>query len=153
MKRYCLSGMLAVAAIGLLLAASPVSADEELPFKATMEWTMIPPPGPVLTFAGTGNATHVGYCTGVNTVTSWWDPESQVYRAHATPTIMDTQGNQIFLDVNQVWNWAKGRWEGTYDIVGGTGKFEGASGYGQNKAKPTSTPGVSVAEFEGIIIF
>lgn len=151
MKRYCLSAMLAVAGIGLILTASPANAGEELPFKATLEWTRVPGPG--IALQGTGNATHVGRCTGVNTVTIWWDEENQVYRSHATPTIMDTRGDQIFFDVNQVWNAAKGRWEGTYLIVGGTGKFEGVAGFGANKSKPTSTPGVSVAEFEGIIIF
>ncbi|MGI6418162.1 MAG: hypothetical protein ACOX1P_21115 [Thermoguttaceae bacterium] len=153
MRRFMLSATLAVAAIALLVSAAAIYATEELPFKATLEWTRTSDPGVVpMTLVGTGNATHVGDCTGVNEVTMWVD-ESGVLRGHATPTITDTQGDQIFLEVDQVWNEEKGRWEGTYWITGGAGKFEGASGSGANKAKPTATPGVSVAEFEGTIIY
>lgn len=153
MRRSMFSAALAVAAIALLVSAAAATAAEDRVFKATIEWTFVSRSADgVITLVGTGNATHVGNCTGVNEVTMWVD-DSGVYRGHAIPTIADTQGDQIFLEVDQVWNEEKGRWEGTYTITGGTGKFEGASGSGANKAKPTATPGVSVAEFEGTIIY
>jgi len=144
--------VLTVSAVALMLTTTPATASEGEPFRATMEWTRVAGPPGVVTLEGTGNATHLGCCTGVNEVTMWVDGDG-VLRAHATPTLTDTQGNQISLDIDQVWNGPKGRWEGTYTITGGTGKFEGATGSGANKAKPTSTPGVSVAEFEGIISY
>jgi hypothetical protein len=153
MKRPMLLAVLAVAAIALIARATPGAAAEAVPFLAAMEWTRTSEPGPDITAVGTGNATHLGDCTGVTEVTRWYDEESGVFRAHADTTLAGPQGDQIFLEVDQVWNAEKDRWEGTYVITDGTGKFEGASGYGENKGKITSTPGVTVAEFEGVIIY
>ncbi len=139
MRRFMLSATLAVAAIALLVSAAapsmpPRSCRSRRPWNGQGQAI----PAWCRTMASLAPATRPtsGDCTGVNEVTMWVD-ESGVLRGHATPDHRHP-GDQVFLEVDQVWNEEKGRWEGTYWITGGAGKFE-ARQAGANKAKPGHT--------------
>jgi hypothetical protein len=152
MKRSMLFAVVAVSAIALVLQAIPASAVEGRAFKATMDWTPVSGEWAHQWLTGTGNAIHLGPCTGEAEAWLWWDDEAGVYRSHVTNTLTNASGDQVSLEINEVYRRDKGRWEGTYTITGGAGEFEGASGSGTDVTK--STPATEVHnELEGTIVY
>ena len=120
--------LVGIAAI-LMLAAStvPVFAGDgvERPFEFSIESAqVIDGQGNSFTVIGTGQATHMGAVTFVNEVKRMGD------RAIALRTIEAADGDLLYLYHETEYDEILGRYVGTYEILGGTGKFDGASGSG-----------------------
>jgi hypothetical protein len=125
---------LTIVILGALLAITPsaIRAGDDVPFKAEMsELTreFEPGKGKVLgtftqTFEGTG--THVGKFTASGTTTLTWVGSDLWFEGEAVMVAAD--GDKIF---SNSWGWAwDGNGEGWFEITGGTGRFEGATGSG-----------------------
>ena len=125
---------LTVAVLGLLLAIAPsaIRAGDYVPFKAEMsELTreFEPGKGKVLgtftqTFEGTG--THIGKFSSSGTTTLTWIGSDLWFEGQGVMVAAD--GDKLFFD-SFGWAW-DGNGEGWFEITGGTGRFEGATGSG-----------------------
>ncbi|MHC4402897.1 MAG: hypothetical protein ACYTG0_24825 [Planctomycetota bacterium] len=128
MKRSIPRAALAFAAIVVLgLSAGHALADDpvERPFDFSIEAIEVTDiQGNSFTVLGVGQATHMGTVTFVNYVRRFGD------RAVAMRTIEAADGDQLFLYHDTEFDETLRRYVGTYEILGGTGKFEGATGSG-----------------------
>jgi hypothetical protein len=120
--------VLTLVALGVLGLALPVSADEPLPFQGSADEvvTDVAPLGPnvvQLSVATTGWATHLGRFTSTATVVvdmaNGTLTETRVFLA-ANGDRLYAVGEGTFTSATTV--------EGTLTFVGGTGRFEDASG-------------------------
>jgi sugar (pentulose or hexulose) kinase len=73
-----------------------------------------------------GTATHLGLWTTVGTVT--FTPDNGVLRSHAEVTLTAANGDKLESVVDGALNPATGTDHGNLRFVGGTGRFQGASG-------------------------
>ncbi|MHC4930829.1 MAG: hypothetical protein ACYTGV_01380 [Planctomycetota bacterium] len=117
-------------AVAFMLAAVPVVADDERPFKgealselvsfdyATMSavWKITE-----------GSVTHLGRVTGEGTV--YYDPVTWMPTG-AVQTLIAANGDELYITATT----------DTYTIAGGTGRFAGASGSGSLTAVNVGDP-------------
>ena len=114
----------------LLLGAIPVSAVER-PFalNGTGVATLITnesgmPIGAIAT--GSGTATHLGQWTVLGNVK--YTPDNGVLRSSGDATITASNGDKLQVQIDGILDPIAGVDQGIFYIVGGTGRFEGASG-------------------------
>lgn len=126
-RRICQT-MLWLAALAVLgLTAGHVLADDcvERPFDLSIEAIEVTDiQGNSFTVLGVGQATHMGAVTFVNYVRRLGN------RAEAMRTVEAADGDLLFMVQETEFDETLGRYVGTYEILGGTGKFDGASGSG-----------------------
>lgn len=128
MKRHLLFPLQFVAAAVLLgLLVSPLEADDcrwkPFEFHSTGN-EIIEGRGNCFTVVGTGIATHLGEVVTVNEICQFG------FRAVGEVTITAQNGEQLFMVREVEWNPETERFEGPFTIIGGTGRFEDASGGG-----------------------
>src|SRR5436190_1301734 len=144
--------------VSVLAAAAPQPsrAKGEVPFRASFDTEFQVTSGPPIlniTVQGDGNGLHIGksktFTTNqvVNLVTG---------TATATYTVIAANGDTVvFQDEFNVVPTSNGvTFEGTYEIIGGTGRFSGATGHGVLTGSAVFTgPNTGVGEFtfEGFI--
>jgi len=147
MKRYLQWAMFAAAALALVLIPCAAPAGEELPFK--VQYTATPTgesEGPYLIHTGTGAGTYLGHFS----VTA----AAHLYRNGRVTgwvTFTSSIGDSLDVVMDQTWDAATTSYKGSYTIVGGTGRFENASGSGTIATSLTDYP-IPVS-LEGHIIF
>jgi hypothetical protein len=124
--------LLAVTVAGAALAGSAraTEAGKEVPFKGHSSGTVTttgfdPATGTAFTHVdGEGRATHLGHFT----VTGHVEVDVATGVPHGTWTLTAANGDQLFLDMG-----GSGIDDhhgfGAFTVTGGTGRFEGASGY------------------------
>jgi hypothetical protein len=144
--------ILAASALAFLAPASAVLAGDQVPIKGRL--TIVPDPNVPGQRLITGNVSHFGSVTGVNMVSVHF-----VSRVKATFTGMFTltaaNGDTIFgsdagtllfnpatgfFDVNEI-----------LMFMGGTGRFEGATGGATGVGQVDPSTNVAVESFEGVI--
>ena len=117
----------ALAALALLLAAASVSAAAESPFHSEGTFHLVDVQGNLVTTMGTGSATHLGAFVGANQgkVKGNGDTEALLILAGADGDSIEILNvhSRVFVD-------GVPASEGFYVIVGGTGRFTGATGSG-----------------------
>ncbi len=119
-------------------------ANPERPFKGNILYSMtgMNVENSVAYFSGTGNLTHLGKCTTVETI--------YLLEGRGEDTITAADGSQIYIlwyrvgddPATATFSWA---------IVGGTGRFAYASGSGVCPPVVVNTDGTFVVEFIGVI--
>ena len=116
------------AAIVLTLLVRPLLADDctERPFefRPNNDGQLIEEQGNCFTIVGTGNATHMGDVLVINEICQFG------FRAVNHNTLVAANGDQLYSVRKTKWNAETERFEGIFTIVGGTGRFEGATGGG-----------------------
>jgi hypothetical protein len=127
LKHGAVPTMLAIAAIGLGLAANPATATQEHKFSAVVD---------SFTYADF----HAGYSiwdhAGTGTVVGDFTAESGGHFSHGYTkiegwwTIAAANGDLLYMVFEQTGSFETGYWAGPYKIVGGTGRFANASGTG-----------------------
>jgi hypothetical protein len=118
-------GLAALAVLGL--TAGHVLADDcvERPFDLSIEAIEVTDiQANSFTVLGVGQATHMGAVTFVNYVRRLGN------RAKAMRTVEAADGDLLFMAQETEFDETLGRYVGTYEILGGTGRFDGASGSG-----------------------
>ncbi|HYV04868.1 MAG TPA: hypothetical protein VFB82_09790 [Blastocatellia bacterium] len=75
---------------------------------------------------GSGTASHLGTWTLVGNVT--FTPENGVLRSHPVATLTAANGDKLEIVGDGALDLATGTDHGIFHFVGGTGRFEGASG-------------------------
>ena len=149
-KRGAVPTMLAIAAIGLVLTASPVTAAQEHKFSAVINsFTYVDYHAGYNVFDQTGTGTVVGnfsavsgahFSHGSTRVEGWW-------------TITAANGDLLYVVFEQTGSFETGYWEGPYTIVGGTGRFVNASGTGWTVTTSDATGYPVGASLDGTISF
>ncbi|MCI0538132.1 MAG: hypothetical protein L0Z50_23240 [Verrucomicrobiales bacterium] len=133
--RFFSSGVVAVAFL-LGLQAQPLLASDQVPFRAsfsTLSETEFVPPGTfVVTVIGDGKALHMGKTSSftIGTIT----PTGLTTATGAsTATVTAANGDQIVFENTFAGGFAGVAFvfEGTYTVVGGTGRFAGVTGSGR----------------------
>jgi hypothetical protein len=121
MKRFVVF-LVAVLTAAAMLGAFPalVGADQAVPFKGSAELTLTKVEGNVLTFAGTGNGTHLGQFTEDAVVVVHMDGSFS-----ATVVLTAANGDQVFKSAQ-----GASISLGTFTVHGGTGRFMNATGTG-----------------------
>lgn len=129
MKRFTKTHTL-ILTLFLLLGTIPVSAVER-PFalNGTGVATLITdesgnPIGAIAT--GSGTATHLGQWTVLGNVK--YTPDNGVLRSSGDATITAANGDKLQVQIDGILDPIAGVDQGIFYIVGGTGRFEGASG-------------------------
>ena len=146
MTRYFLLAMFAVAALGLDLIPSAALADEELPFKINYTATSSgESEGKYLIHTGTGTGTYLGQFS----VMAGADLSKRGVAGWIAFT--SALGESLDVVMEQTWDPETTSYIGTYTIVGGTGRFENASGGGTITTSLTDYP-IPVS-LEGFIVF
>jgi len=116
------------AAIVLGLVVRPVSADDcaERPFEfhGNNDGQLVEEQGNCFTIVGTGIATHLGDVVVINEICQYG------FRAVNHNTLVAANGDELYSVRHTEWNADTQRFEGTFIIVGGIGRFEGATGGG-----------------------
>ncbi len=153
MKRHLFSATLVLAAIALLLSAAPANAAEERPFKATTEVVRQNSEtieGTVhLVYSGTVIATHLGCAEALAVV----DIDLATGIATGVVTLTKKDVDSITFEFVQVFDPAQGGYVGEFQITGGSGKFEGASGSGTLLNMPGDEPDTRVGSYDGTIVY
>ena len=114
----------------LLLGTIPVSAVERpMALKGGGVATLITneagiPIGAIAT--GSGTATHLGQWTVTGNVT--YTPDNGVLRSSGQATLTASNGDKLHFQVDGILDPVAGVDQGLFHFVGGTGRFEGASG-------------------------
>jgi hypothetical protein len=130
MKRF-LNTHIHMLAIFLLLGSLPAVAVEH-PFSLYGAGTVTftggnPPTGGDVTASGT--ATHLGQWTEDEELQFTYFSNSNLIKADGSGTFTAADGDQLFTEIHgAVLDPATGIATGTFLFVGGTGRFEGASG-------------------------
>ena len=128
MKRFMnrpLSVAAGVATLVLLGSAIAAQAGECLPFSfAAQSAEIVDSRGNRLWVIQTGTATHLGNVIVYRDIRQFGDV------AVGDVTMEAANGDLLFLLTVTEFNPESGRFEGYYEITGGTGRFEGATGSG-----------------------
>lgn len=134
-RRFFSSGILAVALL-LGLQAQPLLAGDRVPFRASFstlsETAFVPPATFVVTVIGDGRALHMGKTSSftLGTIT----PTGPTTATGAsTATVTAANGDQIVFENVFAGGLVGGTFffEGSYTVLGGTGRFAGATGSGR----------------------
>ena len=149
-KRGAVPTMLAIAAIGLVLTASPAAAAQEHRFSAVINsFTYVDYHAGYSVFDQTGTGTVVGDFSAVSAIhfrhgftsgEGWW-------------TITAANGDLLYVVFEQTGSFETGYWEGPYTIVGGTGRFVNASGTGWTETTSDAAGYPVSAGLDGTISF
>ena len=148
MKRCIISLLPPCAAIILLVCVVPESAADDLPFKATVEMQFQGFDKGYWLYEGEATVPHCGGTTQFARVNIDFDNAT----AMGTVLVLTSQGHFV-IGFEQVWNPAKHRWEGVYEIFFGSGKFADAGGSGRIMSKTTAQEGWVVIDYDGTIIY
>lgn len=127
MKRWIAGSLFALSTFALVgLIAQPVGADECVPFMASGagDGQIVDTRGNCFTIVGTGSATHMGE------VALYIEVCQYGFRAESERILTAADGDKLYLSTETFWNEENQRFEGTFTIDGGTGRFEGATGGG-----------------------
>lgn len=127
MRRSTLTLVMAMATVAVLGLTHSTAAAEELPFYAaedTAAWVGYEGSSQVWVGAGTG--THVGQFATLTYV----HVKGSSGKAEGITEMTAADGDVLYVEHQSTWDWGGARWVGIYQIVGGTGRFEGASGEG-----------------------
>ena len=156
--RATVVGLVALAALaaglvipGLVQGADPSApATKQKPFSAVYEFsTYVGKQGPYEVWDGTGTGTFVG--------NSWTESivhDSDGHKTRGFQTIWTAKGDSISLYAEATYDATTDSMVGPYWILGGTGRFAGASGSGISVAAATSiSPLVITASLDGWISF
>ena len=137
---------LTLAALTALGLALPASAGPPLPFKGYANAVITSPPtSPVLTASATGEATHLGFFT--RTERLLLNPETGAF----TGSLVFTASNGDKLCARFAGGFTPlGTAVGKYRFIGGTGRFEKATGEAAFTAVPAG-PGRFTITFQGTI--
>ena len=130
-------------AVTLSLAAVPLVAGDEVPFKgsALSQAVSFDPTTMSAVFEITGgNVTHLGSVTGVGTV--YYHPVYW-YPIGADQTLIAANGDELYITATPT----------AYAITGGTGRFAGASGSGSMSVEVVGDPAdeIVLATWKGTI--
>ena len=149
-KRSAVCTILAITAISLVLTASPVTAAQEHKFSAVINsFTYVDYHAGYNVFDQTGTGTVVGDFSAVSAIhfrhgftsgEGWW-------------TITAANGDLLYVVFEQTGSFETGYWEGPYTIVGGTGRFDDASGTGWTATTSDATGYPVGASLDGTISF
>ena len=154
MKRYSFAASLGLALVVVLGLTGPAAAQEQVPFKGSLQGvvTITPLNPPVLSVLvkAAGNATHLGHYTLTYQVVVDF-----TFSATVTAQFTAANGDQLF---------AVGTGQGTptatpgvfdivahYTIVGGTGRFEHTSGQLTEQRVLDTNTGLTSGTYEGTI--
>jgi hypothetical protein len=142
--------MLAIAAIVLVLTASPAQAAQEHKFSAVIKsFTYVDYHAGYSVFDQTGTGTVVGnfsavsgvhFSHGSTRVEGWW-------------TITAANGDLLYVVFEQTGSFETGYWAGPYTIVGGTGRFVNATGTGWTVTTSDAARYPVSASLDGTISF
>ena len=129
MQRY-LNTLIRMLTIFLLLGSLPAAAVER-PFSLQGAGTVTftdgnPPTGGEVTASGT--ATHLGQWTQVGVLSFTYNPDSPLIQAGGSEFFMAANGDKLYYQIHGELDPVTGIATGTFLFVGGTGRFEGASG-------------------------
>jgi len=119
---------LLAAAIVLGPAVHPSSADDctvrPFEFHPNNDGQLVEEQGNCFTIVGTGSATHMGGVIVIHDICQYG------FRAVNHNTLIAADGDELYSIRETEWNPETLRFEGIFTIVGGTGRFEGATGGG-----------------------
>jgi hypothetical protein len=155
MKRYSSAASLSLAVLVVLGLAGSAPAQEQVPFKGSFEGnvtvTPLAPPFVMVDVEATGNATQLGLFTldiphVVNRVTHTAAGTYEFTAANGDTVIADFTGTATPTDVPGVLYI-----EETATIIGGTGRFAGASGSFSVERWYDTIAGTTIGSFEGTI--
>jgi hypothetical protein len=76
---------------------------------------------------GSGTATHLGQWT-VSGIVAYTPDENGVIHSSGNATLTAADGDKLYIQIEGILNPAAAADQGVFHIVGGTGRFEGASG-------------------------
>ena len=111
-----------------MATSSAGEADDckERPFEyhANGDQQIVEEQGNCFTVVGTGIATHMGNVVAINEICQFG------FRAVNHVTFVAGNGDELYSIRETEWNPETKRFEGIFTIVGGTGRFDGASGGG-----------------------
>ncbi len=113
-------------------------ANPERPFKGNVLYTLTDADQTHLYLSGTGNLTHLGKCTTLETI--------YLVEGFGEDTFTAADGSRIHM----IWN-PVGDDTFTWKIDGGTGRFEGATGSGICPPVVENPNGTLAIEFIGVI--
>ena len=114
----------------LLLGTIPVSAVERpIALNGSGVATLIVneagiPTGAIPT--GSGTATHLGQWTVSGNIT--YTPDNGVLRSSGLGTLTAANGDKLYVQIDGILDLSTATDQGVFHFVGGTGRFEGASG-------------------------
>jgi hypothetical protein len=133
MKRYTPQISLGLAALVLsalavpaLLAGNPVCRDFDFTIDHVLRDDYQVDGFTCFTAVGTGHASYMGNVTFVNQVSGFG------MRAASVRVIKAANGDLLVLSHQSEYNPDAQRFEGTFEIIGGTGRFENATGGGDH---------------------
>lgn len=145
LRQIC--SVLAFAVLAVLPLAAPASPSGAgaVPWSAEIVYVQVGREPPAYIWVGEGKATLMG------PVTAEARDLTTGPRHRGTTTIQDASGNAVFASyqVDQV---GPGEWAGTFTVIGGSGRFDGASGGGALTISLVE-PGVVLNNFEGTLNF
>src|SRR5260370_3162594 len=157
MKRYSSTASLALAVVAILGLIGPVAAGEQVPFKGSFEGDVIvtrrPPPFLSVIVDATGNATQLGQFRldiplVVNRANLTAVGTYEFTAANGDTVIAEFTGIATPTDVPGVLYI-----EETATIIGGTGRFAGATGNFVSERLYDRIAGTTIGSFEGTISF
>ena len=128
MTRRTYLTVLTLSALAVLGPGSHAAA-EERSFRLAGEGSLLFDPQQTLEgdFAAAGEATHLGHWTNTGTIA--FDPIDPVTLvASGDVTFVAANGDELWMEFDGVLDLTTGLGTGTFVIVGGTGRFAGATG-------------------------
>lgn len=135
----------------LLLAVGSARAGDAVPFKAsvtTTNVTLISPDPFTLHIEASGTGTHLGTCE-LSSITTWTPKDGGLW-FEGNGTIEAANGDEIHYTA---YGWSfPGSADGDFEITGGTGRFEGATGSGSFTVHENEDAS-QTATFDGVIDF
>jgi hypothetical protein len=144
--------LLACFAAVFISATTPVSASDQVPFRAAFstEFTsvFVPPSFLYISVTGQGNASHLG---ATSAVTDNQIVNVETGSATATYTLTGANGDTVVLEMVFQTTFLPNNavtFEGDYTVTGGTGRFYGATGSGNLAGSAIVTgPNTGVGSF------
>lgn len=127
MYRLTVKLLCAILTVVILGAARPVVAVETVPFCAAEDTAArFGDEGAYQVWMGTGTGSHVGdYVT-----LTYVKVKGYSGQAEGTTQMTTADGSVLYIEHETTWNYDTRCWEGEFWIVGGEGRFEGATGSG-----------------------
>ncbi|MHC4473061.1 MAG: hypothetical protein ACYS99_19090 [Planctomycetota bacterium] len=137
--------------VAILLTGGPIHAGDAVPFKATVTTTnvtLISLDPFTLHIEASGVGTHLGTCD-LSSITTW-TPKAGGLWFEGNGTITAANGDELHF-TSYGWSFP-GSADGDYEILGGTGRFEGATGSGSFEVSENADLS-QTAVFDGTIDF
>lgn len=118
--------LIALALLGMLTGPACAGDCVERPFEfhGNNDGQIVEAQGNCFVAVGTGTATHMGDVITINDICQYG------FRAVNHNTLIAADGDELYSIREVEWNPDTQRFEGPFTIVGGTGRFEGATGGG-----------------------